>query len=297
MKKYHDFSSDVLQNAQIRLEYLTTAGPRIVGLSYRGSPNLLADVHDIFLESPHGPYFPLGGHRLWISPESPEKTYIPDKGGLRVREIPSGIELTGASETSSGVRKTLRIELEPASPIVRLVHTILNENPAPVTFAPWALTMACQGGTVILPQPVGNTDPHGLLSNRLLVLWPYTRINDTRFVLRDDFILIHAEAALPPLKLGYANKAGWLGYWRNGILLRKSFDLHPGAAYPDGGCNTEVYCGDRVVELESLGPLVTLATGQVTQLTETWELYTGLDQPFIPAELRDLLHKEIASPE
>jgi hypothetical protein len=292
MQNFHGFPSAVLENDHIRLEYLTTAGPRIVGLSYHGSPNWLADVHDLVWDTPSGPYLPLGGHRLWISPESLEKTYAPDKTGLSVQEIPEGVELRGASKTSSGVRKSIRIELDPADPVVRLVHTVLNENSSPLALAPWGITQFCQGGTVLLPQPVGNTDPHGLLANRLLVLWPYTHIHDPRLALRDDFILMHAEAALPPLKLGYANRAGWLAYWRDGSLFRKSFDLlQPGAVYPDGGCNAEVYCGDRFVELESLGALVALAPSQAVQLTETWEFYPSLDVPFIPAEIRDLLLK------
>lgn len=292
MDNFHELSSAVLENEHIRLEYLTTAGPRIVGLSYRGSPNLLADVYDMTLDSPNGTYFLLGGHRLWIAPESLEKTYVPDMAGLAVREIPQGVELSGASETSSGVRKSIRIELDRATPTVRLVHTIVNENLNPILFAPWAITQLCLGGTVVLPQPVGNTDPQGLLPNRLLVLWPYTRINEARLALRDDAILIRAEAAWPPMKVGYANRAGWLAYWWNGILFRKSLDLQAGAAYPDGGCNSEVYCGNRFVELESLGVLGPVAPGQVVQLTETWELHPNLDVPFIPAEIRDLLLKK-----
>jgi hypothetical protein len=80
-----------------------------------------------------------------------------------------------------------------------------------------------------------------------------------------------------------------MAYWLDGLLFRKSFDLHPGATYPDGGCSAEVYCGDRFVELESLGPLGSLAPGKQTQLTETWELYHGLDVPFIPKEIREML--------
>ncbi len=289
MNNYQNLASAVLENGQLRVEYLTTAGPRVVGLSYRGSPNMLADLHDVIWDTPNGAYFPIGGHRLWIAPESKEKTYVPDNTGLQVRPVPNGVELTGASETNSGVRKTLRIELDPVSPTVRLVHTILNENPAPVSLAPWGITQFRQGGTVFLPQPDGNTDPQGLLPNRRLVLWPYTRINEPRLVLRDDFILIHAEAALPPVKLGYASTAGWLGYWWDGILFRKSTDPQPGASYPDGGCNSEVYCGDRFVELETLGPLVTLAPGQTTQHVETWDVFEGLEQPFIPEEVRELV--------
>jgi hypothetical protein len=289
MQNFHGLPTAVLENNHIRVEYLTTAGPRIVGLSYHGSPNLLADVYDVIWDTPNGDYLPLGGHRLWISPEAPEKTYVPDKTGLSIRKTPQGVELHGASEASSGVQKSIRIEMDPAAPLLRLVHTIVNESSSPLTFAPWGITQFCQGGTAILPQPVGNTDPQGLLPNRLLVLWPYTRIHDTRLELRDDFILIQAEAALPPVKVGYASSAGWLAYWWKGILFRKTFDLHPGAAYPDGGCSAEVYCGDRFVELESLGALGLLDPGQSVQLIETWELYPVVDVPFLPKEIQTIL--------
>jgi hypothetical protein len=289
MSDFHGLPTAVLENKSLRLEYLTTAGPRIVGLSFHGSANLLADVHDITWDTPHGEYFILGGHRLWISPELPEKTNIPDRSGAQVREIPGGVELTGQHEPGSGVRKTIRIELDASRPVVRLVHTVVNENKEPIQLAPWAISMFRQGGIVILPQPVGNADPHGLLNNRVMALWPYTRINDPRLVLRDDFILLHATPSLPPTKIGYANKAGWLAYWNEGILFRKSFDLFPGGAYPDGGCNTETYCNDRFVELETLGALATLAPGESAGLTETWELQDGLAAAFIPEVIRDLI--------
>jgi hypothetical protein len=291
MTDFHGLPTAALENGQLRLEYLATAGPRLVGLSYQGSPNLLADMFDLTADTPLGKYFFLGGHRLWISPESFEKTYIPDKAGLEVELIPDGVKLTGLSEPVSGVRKSLLIQLDGSRPAIRLTHAILNENPDPIKLAPWALTMFRQGGTAILPQPSGNADPDGLLPNRMLELWPYTLIHDPRLVLRDDFILLRASPSLPPVKLGYASTAGWLAYWRDGLLFRKSFDLHPGAAYPDGGCNAETYCGDRFIELETLGPLVTLAPGMSTTLTETWELFDSLDVPFIPEEIRELIQE------
>ena len=262
MTDFHGLPTAILENEHIRLEYLTTAGPRILGLSYHGMPNLLADVHDMSSDTPLGKYNFLGGHRLWISPELIEKTYIPDGSGLQVARDPNGVTLTGLIEQVTGVRKSIQIELEVGRPVVRLVHTIVNAGSVPIMLAPWAITMFKLGGTLVLPQPVGNTDPQGLLANRFLELWPYTRINDPRLVLRDDFILLHANAALPPVKLGYASTAGWMAYWCDGILFRKSFDLHPGAAYPDGGCNAETYCGDRFVELETLGALVSLSPGE-----------------------------------
>jgi hypothetical protein len=51
----------------------------------------------------------------------------------------------------------------------------------------------------------------------------------------------------PPLKLGLLNSAGLLTYWQDGILFRKSFDLHTGESYPDGNCNAETYSAGRFV--------------------------------------------------
>jgi hypothetical protein len=286
MSDFHGLPTAVLENEHIRVEYLTTAGPRIVGLSYHGSPNLLADVHDIVWDTPNGKYYPHGGHRLWTSPEVPEVTYFPDDSGVQVQAQADSVEL---SWSNPEICKKLQIELELELPALRLMHTITNRTTRFLHLAPWAITMFQLGGSAILPQMAGNADRHGLLPNRLLALWPYTHIHDERLVLRDRCILLRAKASLPPVKVGYASTAGWLAYWREGLLFRKSFDLHPGATYPDFGCNTEVYCGDRFVELESLGPLVVLAPGGETQLAETWELYPNLDVPFIPAEIRELL--------
>jgi hypothetical protein len=289
MNDFHGLPTAVLENETFRVEYLTTAGPRLVGLSFRGSPNLLADAHDVSWETPRGAYSLLGGHRLWIAPEIPERTYIPDGTGLRVRELPRGVELTGQHEPGSEVRKVLRVELDAARPCVQLVHTIVNESQDPITMAPWAITLFNVGGTVFLPQPVGNADPHGLRNNRLMALWPYTRIADPRLILRDDFIMIDTARSVPPLKIGYLDTAGWLAYWRDGILFRKSFDFQPGPSYPDGGCNAESYCNDRFVELESLGPLVTLAPAGEASLTETWEMFPTLDVSFLPQEICELV--------
>ena len=290
MSDYHGFPTSVLENEFLRLEYCTGIGPRIVSLAYQGSPNMLGDVPDIFWDTPLGKFYPLGGHRLWISPERPEKTYIPDQNGLDVTRIPGGVELTGVKEAGSGVRKKVRIELNEKEPVVRITHVITNENPQPITFAPWAITMFRQGGTVILPQPVGNADAHGLLHNRILVLWPYTRLSDPRLSLGDDYILLNAAPSMPPVKFGYMNTAGWLAYWLDGILFRKTFASYiMGEAYADGGCNAETYCNDRFVELESVGPLAEVEPGGEAQLVESWELYPGISVPFIPEKLQTLL--------
>ena len=80
-----------------------------------------------------------------------------------------------------------------------------------------------------------------------------------------------------------------MAYWLNGFLFCKTFDISSGAAYPDGDCNAGSFCNDRFVELESLGPLVRLEPAGEVSLTETWELYPGLNVPFLSGEICEQL--------
>jgi hypothetical protein len=276
----HPVSS--LGNSKLRLEYLTDIGPRIARLFVGDSPNLFAELPDLAQDTAYGRFEFMGGHRLWHAPEALPRTYIPDQA-VSCENLVDGLRITAASEPDTGLAKSIEIRLAADAARVTLTHIIKNEGLSEVECAPWALSMFKLGGTIILPQPSG---AQGLLPNRLIVLWPYTRVRDTRLQINDDFILLKADAALPPAKIGSYNTHGWAAYWLDGILAVKRFDVTAMAHYPDGGCNVETYCNDRFVELETLGALVKLAPGQSARHQETWEFYPGLDQPFIPVSLR-----------
>ncbi|RPI25455.1 MAG: hypothetical protein EHM70_20060, partial [Chloroflexota bacterium] len=281
MSEFQNLPTRTLDNGQVKLEVLITAGPRIVRLSAFGKGNLFADV-PASVTTAYGDFYFRGGHRLWHSPEALPRSYIPDNAGVAIQETTDGVILTGPTECGTGITKSIEIHLMRDQPIVRLNHALRNDSLWPVELAPWAITMFHLGGTVILPQPVGNADQDGLLSNRILAFWPYSHINDPRLTLRDDFILIHAVPGESPFKIGYLNKHGWAAYWIDGVLFRKTFEISTGAEYPDGGCNTESYCNDRFVELESLGPLTRIEPGASVELTETWELNPDLNLPYMP---------------
>ncbi len=288
MSDFQGLPTRILNNGLISLEFPVGAGPRIVRLSAFGKENLFADVPTT-VSTLYGDFFFRGGHRLWHAPETLPRTYIPDNDGVSIEELTDGVRLLGSTEIETGITKVIEIHLSVDQAAVTLKHTLRNESQGQVELAPWALTMFRLGGTVILPQPIGNADQNGMLNNRILALWPYTHINDPRLVLRDDFILIHSVPSPSPFKIGYYNPHRWMAYWLNGILFRKTFDISSGAAYPDGGCNTESFCNDHFTELESLGSLVKLEAGEAANLTETWELFPGLDVPFLSDEICEVL--------
>jgi len=274
----------ILKNDFLQVEYLTDA-LRITGLTLTGKTNLLAEISNFPpISTPYGDFHFRGGHRLWHSPEAMPRTYIPDTP-VTINEFPNGVLLEAQTEQSTGIRKRIEICLAPDKPSLTLTHTLINDGLWTVELAPWAITQFRLGGTVILPMPVGNVDEAGLLANRQLSLWPYTRINDPRIKWGDEFILFKADALMPPFKIGYFNSHGWMAYWLDNVLFRKRFDVNKETAYPDNNCNAEIYCNDSFVELESLGPLLKLPPSESINHLETWELSDR------PGSLLDELHQ------
>jgi len=279
--------SRILKNEFLQIEYLTNS-LRLTGLTPTGKTNLFADLGNLPpIATPYGEFYFRGGHRLWHSPEAMPRTYIPDTGELTITDQSEGVILEAQTEPGTGIRKRIEIELIAARASVKLTHSLINDGMWTVDLSPWAITQFRLGGTVILPMPEGNADPAGLLHNRQLSLWPYTRINDSRVKLGDKFVLFKADASLPPFKIGYFSTNGWMAYWLDDVLFRKTFNVYPGLPHPDNNGNAEMYCNDKFVELESLGPLIRLSPGASVHHMETWDIFYGSDT--FPEELTEAL--------
>ncbi len=289
MSDFQGFPTRRLSSRFLELDCLTTAGPRIVRLSFKGSDNLLAEVPDRRVPTAYGDYRFLGGHRLWHAPELSPRSYVPDGEGLTVSEVPDGVVLDGRREPVAGIRKRIRVSLDPDQPKVTVIHTLINEGLWDVKLAAWAITMFRLGGTALLPIRAKDSSANGLLPDRHFSLWPYSGVKDPRLHLEDEFVLIKARPNLPAFKIGALNPQGWIAYWLDGILFCKRFAVDGGASYPDYDCNSEIYTDGEMIELESLGPISTLAAGAQVQHTETWELYQGLEQEFLTDDMIQLV--------
>jgi len=277
---FHGYKTVVLENEFFRMESLAEAGPRVVRLipAWTGE-NLFAEVPDFTTKTSSGEYHYLGGHRFWYAPESLTHTYVPDTHGLSVRPVSKGLRLIGSRERKSGLQKTITIQISSSKPFIIVRHRLENQGRSSVRLSPWAITMMRTQGVAILPQQYGNVDSDGLMPNRKFALWPYTRWDDPRLRLGDEFVLIKSDSTNHPMKIGYFNPHGWLGYVYDDVVFLKRYGVRSDEEYPDYGCNSEVYANFRAVELESLGPLVELAPRQNIIHTETWELYKDTEIP------------------
>lgn len=271
---FHGHKTAVLENQFFRIECLAEAGPRIVRLipAWTGE-NLFAETPDFTTEGSSGEYHYFGGHRLWYAPESLSSTYIPDNQGVSVTAVPKGLRLAGKREQKTGLQRTVTIQTSSTKPFVIVKHEVENHGPNTIRLAPWAITMLRTQGVAILPQQYGSVDREGLLPNRRFALWPYTRWDDPRLRLGDEFIIIKSDSTEQAMKLGYFNPHGWLGYMYGDAIFLKRYGVRSDEEYPDYGCNSEIHVSFHAVELESLGPLVELAPKQHVVHTETWEVY------------------------
>lgn len=215
----------------------------------------------------------------------PEVTYAPDDHPVTVVESPSGIEVTGAADSTVGIRKKLSISLHDGS--VHLTHQITNDSHEPRTVAPWAITQLPVGGTALFPLRTGTADPHGLQPNAEVVVWPYTGIDDTPFEMSKRNLLISSDRTAAT-KIGTRLDRGWLAYVHHDLVFAKWARHDPDGTYLDRGASAQCYSSPDFVELETLGPVVTLQPGESTAHEEVWRLYTiAPDTP--PGAIPDLL--------
>lgn len=265
MPELHGLPCVELKNATISLLATRTIGPRVLSLRVNGGPNLFAEVPDFTVG---GAFRMLGGHRYWLAPEHPVRTYRPDDGAMDVEEIDGGVILTAPQDPATGLLRSLRLSLPGDGPHVVVDHALTNMGGQALDVAPWAITMLPPGGTAILPQPAAIP---GVLPNRSWALWPYTDIRSPHVAWGDAFTLVHARVDAP-LKLGWANRPGWLAYHRDGTLFVKRSEFEADAPYPDFNSSAEVYAHPRFLELETLAPLLPLAPGRSVSHRETWEV-------------------------
>ena len=272
-----------LENEFLRVDYLTTTGPRILGLYAKGADgNLLAETPQVHWQTPHGDYYLRGGHRLWIAPEDPFYTCPEDRVEVTAEK---GNVILRSDIDASGLEKQISFRLD--DHCVELTHEITWHGRDPMEFAPWAITQLRLGGLAILPQSTSD----GLLPNRNLVFWPYSQLKDDRLELYEDLILIHGRPSAQAFKIGNYNPHGWLAGLFGDALFVKRFSPTD-QKYPDMGCNVEAYVKDLFLELESLGPLTTLRPNESITHRERWQVSVGDYPPTL--ETARMIRKQLS---
>ena len=270
-----------VSNGVIEAYVTIDIGPRIVRFGYVGGQNIMCsnrkafgakddkEFTDFFGEGKK--WENLGGHRIWISPESYPETYYPDLDPVDYEITEYGAVFTPKPETENGVAKSLEIKMDPDDTNMQVIMRVKNISENDKTFSVWGLTVSEVGGTLIVPM---NTNDTGLLSNRIISVWPYTDMSNSRIYWGNKYVTLRQDQnEKKPIKLGFDLNCGTVYYCLNDEIFCKKYNTnHPNAAYPDGGCSFETYTCQSMIEVESLNELKAVKPGEVSELTESWSL-------------------------
>lgn len=260
-------------------------GPRIIRFGFVGKENMFFE--DINYEATNnsesmkifnkGTWKLYGGHRLWASPEGNPRTYYPDNDKVQYEKLENGILLKPEEEVWTQIQKEIEIVLDENSSKVKLIHRITNKGAWSIKFAPWALSVMAKGGKEVIPQPKRET---GLLGNRVIALWPYSKMNDRRVYWGENYIILNQDPMdISDFKLGINNEAGWAAYFNFNSLFIKKYEHNINGEYPDFGVSYETFTKHLFLEMESIGELKTVNTGETLEHSEQWCLYDNVIMP------------------
>ncbi len=200
----------------------------------------------------------------------PAITYVPDDDPVDITIMDAGFELVGPLGSDAIVKAITAAQI---GEFTVVDHELRNEGWTPVRCAPWAITQLVPGGTAYLPQQLVPADEDGVLPNRHIVLWPYTDLSMPEVTISQEQVTVHASDRRSKSKVGIPNRLGWIAYALGDELFVKWSAVHRDSElYVDRGVSVECYRDERFIEMETLGPLVTLQPGKRAVHREIWTL-------------------------
>jgi hypothetical protein len=284
-----------IDNGDAELIVTLDVGPRIISYRLAGGQNVFKEYAGQLGHAGEPDWMIRGGHRQWTGPEDPTRTYALDNGPVKDREVDRGlIRFTPAPETEYGLQKEIDVRLASSGSRVTVVHRYTNVGPGPVDLAPWSVSVMAPGGIEVIPLPDKRPHPGSyknarsaadFAANQLMAVWPYLDFQDPRWRFGTRFITLRQDPERGPTKLGLAHKLGSVGYLNAGTLFVKWFEYREAQIYPDDGVNFETFSNEDMLEIETLGPLISLDPGQSVEHTERWELFGGLGTAESEAEI------------
>jgi hypothetical protein len=266
-----------ITNNIVDLTVTADVGPRIIRYGFCEKENEMCEIESTRGMTGGEEWRIYGGHRLWHSPESQPRTYEPDNFPIQWQKIPGGIRTVQDIEQLTHMKKEMEIVLSPDGSMVQILHRIVNKGLWPVELSVWSISAMASGGKEVIPLAAQDT---GLLPNRNIAVWPYSKLNDPRVKFGEKYIVLtHDPGLQQPFKLGVSNENGWAAYFNNNHLFIKHYIHDRNASYPDFGVSYESYMNDFMLEMETLSPLVLLKPDGNAEHIEKWQLFDNVPMP------------------
>ncbi len=256
-----------LSDGKTELAATLDTGIRIVHLSCCGMENLFyrqpADLSDgIFRD--HG-WKLIGGHRFWLSPET-EESYWREGEEIEYTLHENGVTLRQKTDPWIGMEKAIRLDFLSDGGI-RVEHSACNRTEKPLTWALWGINTLAGGRGEVEFTGSGDYTPM-----RTVSLWRKTSLSDPRLSFTADRVQATHAPMAEYCKIGVYSPSGKVCHENLGQRFEIQMEPVPMELCPDRGVNVEIYLNKRFMELETLGPMTTIAPDQWASFQEVWRV-------------------------
>lgn len=274
-----------LSNGEVDLAVSTQIGPRVLRYGFSEGPNFFKEMsgsEESQLTGDQG-WKVYGGHRIWVGPERPSYTCVPDGNPPRITTTDDSICAT-AQVDAAGIEKQLDVRLAQAGSRVTVTQRLTNRGRWPLRFAAWTISMMAPGGVAIAPFPDRGTHPEVLPPSNPLVMWAFTNWTDPRWTLLEKYLVLRQNPELAsPEKAGLFRPLTAAAYLLGADAFVKTCQAYPDREYPEMGCSLEIFANEMFLEIETLGPLAAVEPDETIEHVEEWSLHRNVQ----PARLDD----------
>ncbi len=294
---YHGWKNSYrMSNGAVEVIVVSDIGPRIMHYGFVGGKNMFLEVPEMLGKRGETTWQSRGGHRLWAAPEMMPDTYALDNTACEAVVKGNSVTVTGPVEKETGLQKQIMVTIAPTGTSVTVLHTITNKSGKPRKMAPWALTQMAQSGMAIVAFPPRRRHEDYLLPTNPLTMWGFTNFTDPRWKLLEKYVTLKQDpGAKSPQKTGIFNTNTFAAYLLGSDLFVKRTHAYPSRTYPDFGCSVEMYSDPAILEIETLGPMITLASDASVRHTEHWNLYRNISIPEVTDDAIDRALKPVMS--
>lgn len=285
-----------ISNGTIEVYVTIDFGPRIIRCGFVGGENfmyedssfsLTANLEGAKFNDPV--YYFRGGHRCWMSPEAAPRVTYPDNKPVAYEQMGNAVVFTQPEQEGNEVKLSFEITMSESSNSLQINHVFVNTSYWAKEFAVWPITVVASNGVEYIPQ---NIVSKGLLPNRNLAMWSYSKYNDARLNLGDKYITVTQNPEIiEPFKLGLAQDRPWAAYFHHGDMFVKKYQVVQTEQYPDFGCTYETYTNSKILEMETLGHLKKVNPGEANSHRETWFLFRDVSVPANDLEMDQIADK------
>jgi len=264
-----------ISNGIMELIAPTEIGVRILGLNIVGKENMIYLTPEDKGTTGGEKYKFYGGHRIWHTPESFERTYSPDNFPVAVKEVANGFVITQNMEPETFLQKEMEITMRPDTASVTVKNRIYNRGLWPVETSVWCVTQFDKEALQVMPI---QKDEFTLPPTWNLSLWSYTKLNDHRLTLNEEYMYLKQDPSeKSPIKIGYRTNSGWAALSVKDQLIIKTYKLQEDKLYPDNNCAYEAYTNEDFIEMETLSPLTAIQPGAYAEQVEDWHLFDNVE--------------------